>query len=123
MMVNHGDSLLNIYFTTPLLSGCFQDNDPAYINADFNNFNRVDKFDSEIWNNVEHFTKDDILAVSEKNRSMRFVFFEQHQKDCIEQEWIEEIFSRKRVELLEHCLASLIFILNAFLVRLGRNTR
>lgn len=94
MMVNHGDSLLNIYFTTPLLSGCFQDNDPAYINADFNNFNRVDKFDSEIWNNVENFTKAEIALVSEQRRQIKFVYFEDKQKDCIEQDWLEEVFSQ-----------------------------
>jgi len=95
MMVNHGDSLLNIYFTTPLLAGCFQDQDPAYINADFNNFNRIDKFDSEIWNNVEHFTNEDILRVSENRKTIRFIYFEPGQKDCIEQEWLEEIFNRR----------------------------
>jgi len=90
MMVNHGDQLLNIYFTTPLLAGCFQDTDPLYQNADFNNFNRIDKFDSEIWNNIEYFT--------EKERSfsnkITFVYFEEGQKNCIEQQWLEEIFGR-----------------------------
>jgi len=62
MLVNHGDVLLNIYFTTPLLAGCFQDNDPAYQKANFNDFNRVDTFDSEIWNNKECFTAAEIAA-------------------------------------------------------------
>ena len=94
MMVNHGDTLLNIYFTNPLLAGCFQDEDPIYQNADFNNFNRVDKFDSEIWNNVEYFTE----AERSLPDSITFVYFEEgQQKNCIEQQWIEEIFGKSIV--------------------------
>ena len=89
MIVNHG-SLLNIYFTTPLLATCFQDSDPNYQNADFNNFDRVDKFDSEIWNNVEYFKKEDIDAALRK--TTQFIYFEEKQKDCIELQWLEEIF-------------------------------
>jgi GR25 family glycosyltransferase involved in LPS biosynthesis len=32
---------------------CFQDADPAYANAEFDNFNRIDKYDSDIWNNID----------------------------------------------------------------------
>ena len=95
MMVNHGDSLLNIYFTTPLLAGCFQDQDPVYQNADFNDFNRVDKFDSEIWNNVEHFSVGEIESI--RSNTINFVYFDELQKNCIEQQWLEEIFSKKIV--------------------------
>lgn len=60
MIVNHGDSLLNIYFTTPLVTGCFQDDDPTYQTSQFNNYNRIDSFDSDLWNNDERFTKEEI---------------------------------------------------------------
>ena len=63
MIVNHGDNLLNIYFTVPLLASCFQENDPIYQKSDFNNFNRVDNFDSDLWNNTDCFTKDETFAV------------------------------------------------------------
>jgi len=63
MIVNHGDNLLNIYFTVPLLATCFQENDPVYQRSDFNNFNRVDNFDSDLWNNTECFTKEETFAV------------------------------------------------------------
>ena len=63
MIVNHGDNLLNIYFTTPLLATCFQETDPIYNRSDFNNFNRVDNFDSDLWNNTECFSKDEVFAV------------------------------------------------------------
>ena len=67
MIVNHGDQLLNIYFTTPLLATCFQENDPIYQKSDFNNFNRVDSFDSDLWNNTECFTEAEVFAVLQKN--------------------------------------------------------
>lgn len=48
-------SLMNLYFLTPAIAGCFQDSDPAYANSQFNNFSRVDSFDSDLWNNDERF--------------------------------------------------------------------
>jgi len=84
MIVNHGNELLNIYFTTPLLAGCFQDADPKYVNADFNDFNRIDKFDSEIWNNNECF--------SPHANVIKFIYFEQEQTNCIESDWMTELF-------------------------------
>lgn len=65
MIVNHGDDFLNIYFTTPLLATCFQEDDPIYQKAEFNNFNRVDNFDSDLWNNTECFTNDEVLQCME----------------------------------------------------------
>lgn len=62
MIVNHGENLLNIYFTTPLLASCFQEEDPVYQKSDFNNFSRVDNFDSDLWNNTDCFTKEEIDA-------------------------------------------------------------
>ena len=64
MIVNHGDEFLNIYFTTPLLATCFQEDDPIYQKSEFNNFNRVDNFDSDLWNNTECFTEKEILSVN-----------------------------------------------------------
>ena len=54
---------MNIYFLDPLVSGCYQDEDPKYMNSDFNNFNRVDGFDSDLWNNDERFTKEEIGTI------------------------------------------------------------
>ena len=115
MIVNHGDSLLNIYFTTPLVAGCFQDDDPKYQNADFNNFDRVDSFDSDLWNNMEAFSPEEVLVASgsasgvvsakadlkivvseESPKATEFihmVYFEDHQpKDSINSQWLAEIF-------------------------------
>jgi alpha(1,3/1,4) fucosyltransferase len=56
------NSDITAYFLTPLVAGCYQDDDPAYAASEFNNFSRVDKFDSDLWNNDERFSKEDILS-------------------------------------------------------------
>lgn len=53
MVCNRTD--MNLYFLDPLVAGCYQDDDPAYAGSQFNNFNRVDNFDSDLWNNDERF--------------------------------------------------------------------
>jgi GR25 family glycosyltransferase involved in LPS biosynthesis len=61
MIVNHMDQL-NVYFIHPIVAGCFQDLDPIYQKSQFNNFQRVDNFDSDLWNNVECFTPEEISS-------------------------------------------------------------
>jgi hypothetical protein len=56
-MICNSVDFLNIYFLDPLVAGCYQDDDPVYANSEFNNFNRVDGFDSDLWNNDERFDK------------------------------------------------------------------
>ena len=51
---------LNKYVLTPLICHCFQDEDETYINSQFNDLNRTNAFDSDIWNNTECFTDADI---------------------------------------------------------------
>lgn len=46
---------LNIYFLNPLVAGCYQDDDPKYQASAFNDFTRIDSFDSDLWNNTEKF--------------------------------------------------------------------
>jgi len=54
-MICNPVDFLNIYFLDPLVAGCYQDDDPVYKNSEFNNFNRIDGFDSDLWNNDERF--------------------------------------------------------------------
>ena len=56
-MICNPVDFMNIYFLDPLVSGCYQDDDPVYKNSEFNDFNRVDGFDSDLWNNDERFDK------------------------------------------------------------------
>ena len=62
MIVNHMEEL-NVYFIHPIVAGCFQDTDPIYQKSQFNNFERVDNFDSDLWNNTEIFTAEEVATV------------------------------------------------------------
>jgi GR25 family glycosyltransferase involved in LPS biosynthesis len=55
-LLGHPSVGLKKYFTNPLLSYCFQEDDINYVNSQFNDLHREDKFDSDIWNNKECFT-------------------------------------------------------------------
>jgi hypothetical protein len=55
--------ILNIYFLHPLVAGCYQDDDPVYRTSAFNDFSRKDKFDSDLWNNTEHFSEEEVKKV------------------------------------------------------------
>jgi GR25 family glycosyltransferase involved in LPS biosynthesis len=57
-------TVLRSYFLDPLVAGCYQDDDPKYANSEFNNFSRIDEFDSDLWNNDERFTPEEIAAVA-----------------------------------------------------------
>jgi len=57
------NSDLNVYFLTPTVAGCYQDDDPQYASSQFNNFSRIDSFDSDLWNNDERFTAEEITNV------------------------------------------------------------
>jgi GR25 family glycosyltransferase involved in LPS biosynthesis len=72
MIVNHGDGApFNIYFTTPLVATCIQEDDPVYQRSEFNNFSRLDTFDSDLWNNNDHFTQEEIIgALADKMRKI-----------------------------------------------------
>lgn len=59
MLCNPVDHL-HMYFLDPLVAGCYQDDDPKYATSAFNDFSRVDKFDSDLWNNDERFSKEEI---------------------------------------------------------------
>ena len=64
MVCNRVD-VLNHYFVDPLIAGCYQDDDPKYQNSAFNNFNRIDGFDSDLWNNDERFSAMEIQLMLE----------------------------------------------------------
>ena len=61
MICNQID-FLNHYFLSPLVAGSYQDDDPKYANSQFNDFNRVDNFDSDLWNNNERFDFNEVVA-------------------------------------------------------------
>ena len=48
--------VLRSYVLDPVVAGCYQDDDPKYAASNFNDFSRIDGFDSDLWNNDERFT-------------------------------------------------------------------
>ncbi len=56
--------VLKSYVLDPMVAGCYQDDDPKYAGADFNNFSRIDGFDSDLWNNDERFSAEEIAATT-----------------------------------------------------------
>jgi len=56
--------LMSLYFLDPLVAGCYQDDDPRYQNSAFNDFSRVDGFDSDLWNNKDCFPEAEATAAA-----------------------------------------------------------
>jgi GR25 family glycosyltransferase involved in LPS biosynthesis len=79
---------MNLFFLTPTIAGCYQDDDPNYANSDFNNFSRVDKFDSDLWNNDERFSKEEIGVNAAKLESLPFNNID----------LLEEVYKKKRIQ-------------------------
>jgi GR25 family glycosyltransferase involved in LPS biosynthesis len=79
---------MNLYFLTPTIAGCYQDDDPNYANSDFNNFSRVDKFDSDLWNNDERFSREEIGINLSKMENVPF-----NNVDLL-----KEVYKKKRSE-------------------------
>lgn len=50
---------LKKYVLQDLITTCFQENDPDYIKAEFDNFKRIDTFDSDIWNNIDCWSEEE----------------------------------------------------------------
>jgi len=61
-MVCNRVATLKHYVLTPLVAKCYQDEDPKYQTSVFNNFNRVDQFDSDLWNNDDRFSPEEIQS-------------------------------------------------------------
>lgn len=64
-LLSHPSIGLTKYVTHPMLTYCFQENDPVYVNSQFNDLLRKDTFDSDIWNNKECFTEDELVPFRE----------------------------------------------------------
>jgi GR25 family glycosyltransferase involved in LPS biosynthesis len=69
MLCNHVD-FMNLYFLDPLVAGCYQDDDPVYRNSSFNDFNRIDNFDSDLWNNDERFTMEEVERCKQEGNTL-----------------------------------------------------
>jgi len=120
------NSDIKAYFLTPMVAGCYQDEDPTYATSQFNDFSRVDKFDSDLWNNDERFTPAEVAtagtctevpiglmldAVLSKHQvatstkpPLRFVCVKGHAlnfRDVYEKDWLFHLFGIKGEVLIE----------------------
>jgi len=59
-MIVNNYSFLNIVCAHPLETGCIQDSDNQYINGQFNNYNVINAFDSDIWNSTDCWTQEEL---------------------------------------------------------------
>ena len=78
------------YLTNPLLAKCFQDDDPVYMNAQFDKVQEQDAFDSDIRNDKDCFTIHDIAPFLEAVQEQEPVKEEQEQEQEQEQDPVKE---------------------------------
>jgi GR25 family glycosyltransferase involved in LPS biosynthesis len=84
---------LKKYIITPLLSYCFQEEDPVYVNSQFNDINRKDTFDSDIWNNTECFTDSDLNQIRKNDKAITMYHMgELNESNLYEIKWMKELF-------------------------------
>lgn len=112
MIVNNWDKL-NIYFMDPLIVGCTQEDDPRYADSKFNDFSRIDNFDSDLWTNDERWSFEernealnkatDKLNIIEALRdasngattTKTITLYTLTDHGCLEHEWLEEMMTCK----------------------------
>ena len=120
-MICNPVGFFNIYFLDPLVAGCYQDDDPKYKTAEFNDFNRIDNFDSDLWNNDERFSVNETNVNTEhidiakalvdariqvsiqqnttKTTSLKlYTFYDLQWNLLYEKKWLLEIFGKDCVE-------------------------
>ena len=92
---------LNTYVANPLITKCFQDDDPIYQNAQFNNSGLIAPFDSDIRNNTECFSEEELetlknpdKAAATHHRSITTLYhISDMEMPIYEHNWITDIFS------------------------------
>ena len=58
-ILNPGNNM-NVYIINPLIAGCYQEEDPIYVNTNFNAINKEHKFDSDLWTNTDCFNVESV---------------------------------------------------------------
>jgi len=93
-LLGHPSVGLVKYFTNPLLSYCFQEEDPVYNQSQFNDLHREDKFDSDIWNNKDCFSQEDLKPFIKQDKTMDVYYMpmDDTKMNPYERVWLEDIF-------------------------------
>lgn len=107
-LLGHPAIGLTKYITNPLLTYCFQENDPIYVNSQFNDLHRKDVFDSDIWNNTECFTEEELApfrdssindqtnVIVNNNKNINVYYLPSNDKDTFEThetEWLQDMMN------------------------------
>jgi GR25 family glycosyltransferase involved in LPS biosynthesis len=95
-----GNMVLNLkkYFINPLMTYCFQEKDPEYIHSDFNKLQREVKYDSDLWNNKDCFTEEE-LSIYDEDKLMKLYYCSDSEGDHIslqmyEKDWLQQLFNK-----------------------------
>ena len=92
-LFSHPAMGLRMYVSQPLLTYCFQEEDPTYVHAVFNNLHVANEFDSDICNNVECFTENE-LQTKPTLRTM-YHMATPTPYEVYEQVWVEDMMQVK----------------------------
>ncbi|MEI6440797.1 MAG: glycosyltransferase family 25 protein, partial [Alphaproteobacteria bacterium] len=96
---------LKTYVANPLITKCFQDDDPIYQNAIFNNTGTIAQFDSDIRNNTECFSNEELEALKNpyKAHNITTLYHISDMKMPIyEHNWITDIFSEYTLKKVDN---------------------
>lgn len=97
---------LTHYHAASLLTYCFQEEDPAYVQSNFNELLRKDQFDSDIWNNTECFTEEEVHTIAattetkpttppvETEKEPLLLHTHDVMPELYERQWLEDMLQR-----------------------------
>jgi GR25 family glycosyltransferase involved in LPS biosynthesis len=87
-----GRAGLQTYVATPLFAKCAQEEDPSYIYSQFNDLHREDQFDSDIWNNNDCFSIDDLTPFFDESTITLYYLSLDKDFQLYERAWLEDMF-------------------------------
>jgi hypothetical protein len=87
-----GRAGLITYVATPLLAKCAQEEDPSYIYSQFNDLHREDQFDSDIWNNNDCFSIQELTPFFDESAITLYYHPSHTNFELYERAWLEDMF-------------------------------
>ena len=87
-----GRAELQTYVATPLLAMCAQEEDPSYIYSQFNDLHREDQFDSDIWNNNDCFSIQELSPFFDESVITLYYHPSHMNFELYERAWLEDMF-------------------------------
>jgi GR25 family glycosyltransferase involved in LPS biosynthesis len=91
-LLMHPSLSLTKYVAQPLLTYCFQEEDPAYRNSSFNQIQRIDTFDSDICNNNDCISAAELAPFQKKRMNLYYLPKKGETSfELYERAWIEDM--------------------------------